>query len=261
MTRTNRALLAIIVAAGMCAPALAQPKDKAPEKKPTTTTTTPAAQPDKTKAPEGAPKMDLPPGMTAEDMQACMAAGTPGPNHEWLAKQAGTYKGKVKFWMTPEAPVNESTCITTITPIFDGKFLKVDSQGMMEMGGQSFPFHGNGFYGYDNTGKTFQSVWFDNMGSGMVTGTGTLSTDQKTLTLNEKMYCPLNKKEVSMRETWNFKPDGTMVLEMFGPDKTGKEFKSMEITYTDKTAAPTPAKPTGAADMKAKPSDGVPAKK
>src|SRR5437868_10012852 len=106
MTRVNRALLSIILAAGMCAPALAQPAKDKPETKPTPAAApakTPAAQPEKGKAPEGAPKMDLPPGMTAEDMQACMAAGTPGPMHEWLTKQAGTYTGKMKWWMTPEA--------------------------------------------------------------------------------------------------------------------------------------------------------------
>lgn len=34
----------------------------------------------------GAPELKLPPGWTAEDMQACMLAGTPGKMHEFLAK-------------------------------------------------------------------------------------------------------------------------------------------------------------------------------
>jgi len=69
------------------------------------------------------------------------------------------------------------------------------------------------------------------------------------------MNCPINKKEIAMRETWQFKDDGSMVLTMYGPDKTGKEYKSMEITYATKTAMP--MKTGGAADMKAKPSDTV----
>lgn len=256
MTRVNRAVLAIIVAAGLCAPVLAQPKS--PDSKPTPAAAPakmPAAQPEKGK--EGAPQ--LPPGMTEEDMkdmQTCIEAAQPGPMHQWLTSQTGIFQGKTKMWTKPGAQPMESTCTTTITSLFDGRFIKVESTGPMPGMGE---FHGMGIYGYDNVSKQFTSCWIDNMGSGMMKGTGTLSTDQKTLTITSKYNDPISKKEVTFRETWNFKPDGTMTLEMYGPDKTGKEYKGMEITYGTKTAIP--ANTHGGADMKAKPSDAVAPKK
>jgi hypothetical protein len=250
MTRITRTVLSLVLTAGICSPALAQPTEKAPEKKPTTTAPAKAGQPGGEK-----PAMQLPPGVTAEDMKACEEAGTPGPMHEWMAKCSGTYQGKVKMWMTPEAPVQEATCTTTITLVY-GKFLRVESKGDM----MGMPFEGTGVYGYDNVSKKFQSVWFDNMGTGMVTGTGSLSTDGKVLTLNEKFNCPIQKKEIPMREVQTYHDDGSMTLEMFSQDKSGKEFRTMEITYAAKPGAEKHTDNKGT-EMKAKPNDTVPAKK
>jgi hypothetical protein len=254
MTRT---FLALIVALGLCAPAFAQPKDTDKKPAPPSTTPTTGAQPkpgDKAAAPQ------LPPGMTeedAKDMQACVEAGTPGPMHEWLTKQAGTYQGKTKMWMKPGTPATDGTCTTTITPIFGGRYIKVESTGTMP--GDMGSYEGQGIYGYDNVSKEFTSCWWDNMGSGIMKGTGSLSTDQKTLTINSKYNCPIQKKELSCREVWRHQPDGSMILEMFCPDKTGKEFKMMEITYAAKDAKKSAT--SGTTDMKAKPDSTVPAKK
>jgi hypothetical protein len=177
----------------------------------------------------------LPPGMTQEDMEACMAAGTPGPNHEFLAKAIGTWDGKMRMWMTPEAPVIESTCTTVISSAMDGRFTKCETTG--EMPGMPGPFNGFGLYGYDNVGKTFQSVWIDNCGTGMMRGKGELSSDGKTLTWTYDYNCPIAKGPVKMREIERWTGPNSMVLEMYGPDKTGKEFKMMEITSTRKAGA------------------------
>ena len=51
--------------------------------------------------------MQLPPGWTAEDMQAMMAAGTPGKMHEHLAKDVGMWQGKTTMWMAPGARADD----------------------------------------------------------------------------------------------------------------------------------------------------------
>jgi hypothetical protein len=248
----NRAALAILLVAGICAPLSLAQSEKPAEKKPAPPA--PTSAPATTQPKKGdMPAMTPPPGMTAEDMQACAVAGTPGPMHEWLAKAAGTYQGKVTMKMTPEAPAMESTCTTTITPIFDGRYIQVETHSEF----MGMPFEGRGVYGYDNVSKKFVSTWIDNCGTGMVTGTGSVSTDGKVLTLNEKMNCPIQKKEIAMREVQTFKDDGSMTVEMYGPDKTGKEFKSMEIVYGPKTQ--TKAADGSTTDMKAKPPTAAPA--
>src|SRR3954463_6918065 len=72
------------------------------------------------------PEMKLPPGWTMDDMKACMAAGTPGKMHEYLTKDAGEWKGKTSMWMGPEGEPITSECTSTVVPIMDGRYSKVE---------------------------------------------------------------------------------------------------------------------------------------
>jgi hypothetical protein len=175
----------------------------------------------------------LPPGWTEEDMKACMLAGTPGKMHEFLASGAGTWYGKSKMWMVPGAPAIESECTSTVTPMFDGRFIKVEMEGDMPGMG---PFKGFGIYGFDNVAQKFVSVWIDNHGTGIMNGTGDLSDDQKVTTWDFTFNCPLTKKPTTLREVETITGPNTKTLDMFGADpKTGKEFQMMSIEFTKKS--------------------------
>jgi hypothetical protein len=246
MTRTT---LFTALAAGMLSTSLvlAQPtKDPVKPAQPTKEIKPTPAQPAQTKPGSAQPghagdKPQLPPGMTEEQMKACMEAGTPGENHQFLAKAAGTWEGKTKMWMAPGTEPQTSTCTATITPVFDGRFVKVEVAG--EMPGMG-PFNGFGINGYDNVGKTFQSAWIDNCGTGMMTGKGELSSDKKTLTWNYDFNCPIAKGPMKMRSIERYTGPDTMVMEMHAPGPDGKEFKMMEISYT-RSGKKTATVPTG----------------
>lgn len=217
-------------------PTATQPSKPAPAQaaKPTT------AQPGKDG--HAQPGMDqLPPGMTPEMMQACMQAGTPGAMHEFLAQGVGEWTGSCTMWMAAGTPPMKSESTMTITPMMDGRFFKYEHKG--EMMGQ--PFNGFGLTGFDNVSQKFQSSWVDNFGTGMMFGTGELSSDKSTLTMTYTFNCPIQKKPVTMREVEHFNGDH-MTMEMFGPDMaTGKEYKMMEIEFTKKGAKPATAPATG----------------
>lgn len=170
-----------------------------------------------------------------ECMVACMEAATPGPEHAHLAKGVGTWKGQVTMYMPGMEPT-KSECVTTITPRMDGRFFECETKG--EMAGMG-PFEGGGITGYDNVGKTYQTVWFDCMGTGMAVGTGELSSDSKTMTWTLTYNCPVKKGPVQMRQIERITGPDSMVLEMHGPNPiTGEEAKMMEINYTrDKAQA------------------------
>ena len=76
-------------------------------------------------------EMQLPPGWTAEDMQAIMAAGTPGKMHQHLAQDAGKWRGKTTMWMFAGAEPTTSQCSFTILPMMDGRFFKIEMAGEM----------------------------------------------------------------------------------------------------------------------------------
>lgn len=184
----------------------------------------------------GQPEMQLPPGMTMEDMQACMEAGIPGEMHAFLAESVGTWEGKVKMWMDPSMPPTESTCTTVITSIMDGRYVRCETSG--EMPGMGL-FLGSGIYAFDNVTQQFQSTWIDNMSTGIAFGTGELSSDRKTLTWKLTFNCPITKKPTTMREVQRFIDKDTSIMEMYGANpKTGEEYKMMEIHYTRASGTP-----------------------
>src|SRR5947207_1493028 len=169
------------------------------------------------------PEMKLPPGWTADDMKACMLAGTPGKMQALLAKDAGEWQGKSTMWMGPEGEPLTSECTSSVTPIMDGRFTKVEMKGDMPGMG---PYHGGGVYGYDNVSKKFVSSWIDNHSTGIMQGEGELSDDGKSITWKFTFNCPITKKPAVMKEVDTTTGPNTKTLEMSGADpKTGKHYK------------------------------------
>jgi len=221
--------------------ALAQPAKEKPATKPAAVPAQPDAAPKQPATAPAHPEMQLPPGMTPEMMKACMDAATPGPMHEHMAKSVGTWQGKTTMWMAPGTEPTHSEGTSVIKSIMGGRFNTLEVKG--EIPGMG-PFEGFAISGFDNVSQKFQMTWVDVFGTGMMTGTGVLSSDQSTLTWSLTYNCPVQKKAVNFREIDRRTGDNTMTVEMYGPDMvTGKEFKMMEITYTrvpDAKAAPAP---------------------
>ena len=175
------------------------------------------------------PKMEIP-GMDPAHMQACMEAGMPGKNHEWLQKMVGNWKGTSQMWMTPEmTEPMKSECSQTVTGIMDGRFIQCEMAG--DMGGM--PFKGRGVTGYDNVSKKFVGTWIDNCGTGIMNGTADQSPDGKVLKWEYTYNCPVAKKATTMKitETYTSADAFTMVMHMKDM-KTGKEFKHMQMDLT-----------------------------
>lgn len=172
-------------------------------------------------------EMQLPPGWSMEDMQACMIAGTPGEMHQKLARHNGTWTGTNTMWMAPGAEPMKSACTAKATSVMDGRYVKWDFSG--EIPGMG-PFTGLGYTGYDNAAGKFVSTWMDNHSTGIMRGTGEMSNNGNTLTWNYEYFCPIRKSMATMREVQTFKGDDTITMEMFGADpKSGKEYQMMKI--------------------------------
>jgi len=177
------------------------------------------------------PGMQLPPGWTAEDMQAGMAAMTPGKTHERLAADVGEWTGKSTMWMYPGAEPSVSDCTSRVTSLFEGRYVKCDMTGQM----MGMPYNGLGIYGFNNTTQKLQATWIDNCTTEILTGTGELSPDGKTITWNYNFNCPINKKMVVLREVHKITGPNSQTMEIYSPDpKTDKEFKMMSIELTRK---------------------------
>jgi hypothetical protein len=155
--------------------------------------------------------------------------GTPGAPHKVLARMAGSWNTKTKGWMEPDKPPMESAGTCEQKMLLGGRFLQQEYTGEM-MGS---PFTGIGITGYDNHTKKYVSTWMDSMGTSIFFFEGTASADGKTITQEARYDDPL-KGPMKWRSVTRIVDDNTLVFEMYGADRRGKEEKMMEITYTRK---------------------------
>ena len=169
---------------------------------------------------------------SATMMKNWMEYMTPGKEHKMMASWDGTWNGDVTMWMTPGQPPIQSTTVTTNKMLMDGRYQYAVHKGNM----MGMPFEGNSTLAFDNGKKEFISTWIDNMGTGLMVSRGKWDEATKSLTLTGKMVDPSagNGSEVAFREVFRVIDNDHQVMEMYGPDPTGKEFKTMEIKFTRK---------------------------
>jgi len=162
-----------------------------------------------------------------DQMKKWMEYMTPGDVHKNMAKSAGTLKSHSKMWMAPGSEATETDGTVTGEMILGGRYLLMKHSSTV----MGMPFEGMSLDGYDNATKMYNSVWVDNMGTGIMYMTGKMNETTKTIEYSGKMVDPMTGGMTDVRSTVKAKDDGSMYMEMFGMDN-GKEFKWMELTYT-----------------------------
>lgn len=132
--------------------------------------------------------------------------------------------------MTPASKPQEMTGVNENKWIFGNRFIYEDVKGA----DPKMPFEGIGILGYDNAAEAYTTIWLDNMSTGIMTGTA--QYDPKTQTFAEKgtFSCPLTPKQRRRyHAVCKIIDDNHYTYEMYMTDPaSGKEFKSMEISYT-----------------------------
>jgi len=146
----------------------------------------------------------------------------PGPEHELLKKDVGTWDATVEMFMAPGAPPSVSKGTETLTMM--GGFWLL-SEFKAEMMGQ--PFEGRGTTGYDPGRKKYVGTWVDSMTPGYYTVEGTYDAARKMLT--EVMEGPDPSGAVAKtKATTEWTGADGRVFTMYAPD--GKTV-AMRITY------------------------------
>ena len=172
------------------------------------------------------------PAATAKEaaMAAMQKLGSPSEGHKALEPFVGTWTYTAQWWMSPDTPPESMTGTTVNSLVFGGRFLKQEFRGTTE--GQP-PFEGLGIVGYDNIRKEYQTVWFDNMATGIMMGTGQFDAATKTLTDQGSFSCPLTgETRRTFRAVWTVGDANHHTYENYMHAPDGHEFKAMEIHYT-----------------------------
>jgi Protein of unknown function (DUF1579) len=149
----------------------------------------------------------------------------PGPEHEFLKQDVGTWDANVEFWAAPNTPPAVSKGTSTITML--GGFWQLDDFKSELMGA---PFEGRGQTSYDSARNKYVGVWVDSMSSGLNLSESTY--DPKTKTMDGWSEGPgPDGKPVRSRGVTEWKDPDTRVFSMYAPGPDSKEFLTLRITY------------------------------
>ena len=161
-------------------------------------------------------------------MQVWMKYATPSEGHKIFESLAGRWKHTIRWWTAPNTDPEISEGTNTNTLILGGRYLEQEAQGTAM--GQSF--EGRGISGFDNLTHEYQSVWIDNMGTGMMNSVGKYDAPTKTLTEQGTMDdCVTGDSKSPFRSVMKWADDKHYTYEMYTRAPDGKEFRSMEILY------------------------------
>lgn len=201
MSKLGRVTVALVLVLGVGATLAAQEKKK------------PAAPPDEKAM-----------------MEAWEKAMTPGEMHQKLQPFVGNFDCRVRSWMDPNKPPEDSAGTSEAKWIFGDRFIEQTFEGSMM--GQAF--NGLGYTGYDNVKKKYVGTWMDSMGTGIYINSGTVDASGKIWTFKGNMDDPLTGKAISVDQKLTLTDNDHHTFEMWmaGPD--GKKFKTLEIEYSRK---------------------------
>ncbi|MGE5414562.1 MAG: DUF1579 domain-containing protein [Syntrophomonadaceae bacterium] len=204
MKTLSRLALAALLALAVAAPAAAQEKKKAPA---------PAGGKDEKAA-----------------MEAWQKAMTPGEGQKKLESLVGTFDAKVRTWMDPSKPPDDSVGTSVNSWVLGDRYVQMKYEGVFL--GETF--NGIGYMGYDNVSKKYQGSWMDTASTGMMLSNGTMDSAGKVLTLKATTSDPATGKVTTSDEKITIADADHHTLEMWGKTPDGKNFKMMEIQYTRK---------------------------
>jgi len=151
----------------------------------------------------------------------------PGPEHDVLKMDEGTWDAVVEFTAAPGAPPMTSKGVEVNTVGCGGLCVITDFKGEA-MGA---PFHGHGLTVWDARKKKYVGSWTDSMSQGLAIAEMTWEPAAKRL--SGWMEGPdMTGNVVKTRSVAEHRPDGTRVMTAYAPGPDGKEVQVMRITYT-----------------------------
>jgi hypothetical protein len=158
---------------------------------------------------------------------SAQAPPPPGPEHEILSSEAGTWDAVVEMTM-PDGNSMRSTGVQEDTVSCGGRCLVTAFKGDLMPG---MTFEGRGVTTWDAAKKKYVGAWTDSMSPGM--GVSESTYDASTKTMTSTMEGPdMTGAVVKTKSTVQFPDADHKIMTMFmtGPD--GKEAQGMKISYT-----------------------------
>lgn len=167
-----------------------------------------------------APALAQPPGEQMPPMPK------PGPEHEVLKADVGTWDAVVEFIPGPGAAPVTSKGVEVNTLGCGGLCLITDFKGEA----MGMPFHGHGVTVWDAAKKKYVGSWVDSMATGMAVAEHAYDAAAKKL--EGWMEAPDPGGKMTKSRSVVEYADGTRTMTAYASGPDGKEAQTMKITYT-----------------------------
>jgi len=149
----------------------------------------------------------------------------PGPEHELLKSDVGTWDASIEINLAPGSPAQVSRGVTRNRLGCGGLWLITDFLN------ETTGFEGHAICGYDPAKGKYVGTWVDPMRNFLTVSEGTYDPASRTMTMWFETSGPQGKP-MRWREVTERKDEDTRVWRsiMNGPD--GREFEVMKAVYT-----------------------------
>ncbi len=91
------------------------------------------------------------------------------------------------------------------------------------------PFEGIGYYGFDNTTKTYEAAWMDNGSTAISLYRGMMDKAGRSAVLKSCEATAAGSKPVEIEMRVSIAEGGDHVTQLWGAPRGGKAFKMMEL--------------------------------
>ena len=163
-------------------------------------------------------------------MEAWQKAMTPGEGQKKLAPLVGTFETKVRTWMDPTKPPEDTAGSSVNSWVLGDRYVQMKYEGIF----MGETFNGIGYMGFDNVSKKYVSTWMDTAGTRMMWSTGTVDASGKVLSLKAMVNDPGTGKPTAADTKITIIDNDHRKMELFGKGPNGKIVKITEIEYTRK---------------------------
>jgi len=182
-------------------------------------------------APALLPAADPAKGKDAEtQIETLIRYAMRGKEHELLGRLAGTWDTVTRYRAKPGDEPVEAKGTSARKWILDGRFLMEE----LDAGNLALPFRGVGLFGYDAFEKKYNSAWVDSMNTSITANLGTYDKATDAVSFSGHYKDPWTGTKKPERGVTRFVSQDKHVLELYVTEPDGKEFKTLEITYTRK---------------------------
>lgn len=155
---------------------------------------------------------------------AMMAAVMPGEHHAHMKKLVGEFDYTITMIM-PGMPPQEYKGHRSAKMIMGDRYLDESYIGTF----MGMPYEGHGTMAYDNVQKKYLSTWIDNMGTGIMFGSGQCVNNDTEWDMAAEMADPQTGKMTPTRSVTKLVDADHMTMDMYAPGPDGKEMKVMSI--------------------------------